>query len=372
MLIKWLLKLSSTLCLLCTLLSASAMIVPELNVVQVSLPSKDTSLLQPALQHAFKMVLIKYSGNPNIMSLPDVQAALPQLDRWVKQYAYQANPENMNLPWVLQVRFDGKLLEQLLMKANQVLWSADRPAVLSLVYLQQGDEVSVLSGEHQSDLESLMSQRARDRGVPLLWPLFDMVDQNHLSINTLPSIDSNHLADALKQYLLQRYATSVLLFGFVKQDNGVYEGHWSLWLQGQWWTWQSMGDLSDALNQGVAGAANRMAQQMAMMPLGNQSLRIWVGGVDNLSHYADVVKYLKSLGPVTSVDVADLQADGVLLNVNVKVAQSSLAQLINQEHQLSAVLSPMNQQIPYADLYYQWPPVTQAQAEESSDEQQSA
>ena len=52
------------------------MVVPNLNVVQVPVASKERSLLMPALQQAFADVLVKYSGNPDVMSLPDVQAAV--------------------------------------------------------------------------------------------------------------------------------------------------------------------------------------------------------------------------------------------------------------------------------------------------------
>lgn len=371
MLTTRLIKLFCSLCLWCTLVPASAMVM-QLNVAQVNVASKDPSLLQPALQQALKLVLVKYSGNPNVMSLPDVQAAIVQSGRWVKRYAYLPNPSNKSMPWILQVSFDGKSLEQLLMNANQALWGADRPVVLSVIYVQHDKTVHVLGVGQQSALRLQVSQRAQNRGVPLLWPLFDMADQNQISINALPAIEDHHMGDSLKQYLLGRYATSVLLFGFVKNTDAGYEAQWSFWFQGQWWTWQSQGDLSDALAQGIDGVANRMAEQMAMMPVGNQVLKVWVGGVDSLSHYADVVNYLKSLGPVVSVDVADLQLGGLLLNINTQVTQSSLAQLINQDHQLSAILTPISQHIPSADLYYQWPHVNRAQVEEASDEHQPA
>lgn len=88
----------------------------------VAVTDRSAPALQLALQSAFSEVMVKMSGNPNVMTLPAVQKASNNLTQWLQSYAYveqpNANPQASSTLF-LQVVFDDVGLQQLLDASTQ-------------------------------------------------------------------------------------------------------------------------------------------------------------------------------------------------------------------------------------------------------------
>lgn len=86
---------------------------------RVTVPDRSSEALQLGLKAAFQIACLKQSKNPNVMSLPKVQAAMTNLTQWIQSYSYFEVRSLHKL--FLKVSFDRKGLEKLLKEPAAVL-----------------------------------------------------------------------------------------------------------------------------------------------------------------------------------------------------------------------------------------------------------
>ena len=73
---------------------------------------------------------MRVSGNSKITEIPQIADAIKQPDSYVRDFSYLAAPKNTDKPLLLAVNFTPQAIKDLLNKANQPIWSQDRPATL--------------------------------------------------------------------------------------------------------------------------------------------------------------------------------------------------------------------------------------------------
>ncbi|OGT43972.1 MAG: hypothetical protein A3F13_04395 [Gammaproteobacteria bacterium RIFCSPHIGHO2_12_FULL_40_19] len=102
-----------------------------LDQATVTVVNRSSTALQMGLQAAFSEVLVRMSGNPEIMSRPSIKKAALNLTQWVQSYSYLEMPNtntNAQEELFLQVSFDGAGLQQLLHTGPQKTTQADNNA----------------------------------------------------------------------------------------------------------------------------------------------------------------------------------------------------------------------------------------------------
>ena len=107
---------------------------PIQDIYTTSLPvaNRSTQTLNQALPKALGAVLIKLSGNPGIITLPNIQPALTQASKLVQSYSFQQAPAKTTTdqPLMLQVSFDKDAVRNLLQNNHKAIWSPNRPLTL--------------------------------------------------------------------------------------------------------------------------------------------------------------------------------------------------------------------------------------------------
>lgn len=78
-----------------------------------------TTTINAALPQALSSVLIRMSGNPDLMTLPSVQAQVSEPARFVTSYQCVANSQASDQPWLAQIHFDAHALKKLLKAGDQ-------------------------------------------------------------------------------------------------------------------------------------------------------------------------------------------------------------------------------------------------------------
>lgn len=85
----------------------------------VSVSSQNATVREQALQQALSQVLIKVSGNPQIISNDDIKNALQNPESYLLTYSYFNNTTSNNEPGLfLQVEFDPKSIMTILQNAH--------------------------------------------------------------------------------------------------------------------------------------------------------------------------------------------------------------------------------------------------------------
>lgn len=338
--------------------SADAMIMSDLNEVTVAVPNQSEQALQQALPIAFARALVRVSGNAEVMTLPQMQNAVSDINKYVQSYGFFTKTTSQNEKKIyVKVTFDQQALLNLLQQAGQSIWNRDRPVILVWLKLNQNqnniNNTFIASMDNSNVLQDLKKQ-AQQRGIPIMLPTMDLQDQSYINSNSTKIFDMNKL-----QQIVARYHTNGILAGTVNQDEqGNWVGQWLLLFNDQPLQWSIT---AKQINVVIGQAMDRMADLLSnqLSTLDNEKfqslVKLEVKGVNNLHDYVKLMRYLKSLTPVTVVNVNDMDNATIFLDVKVAGGVMSLADALQGSRLLSAL--PIPQQTDHnqlVNLYYKW------------------
>lgn len=317
--------------------------VTNLDQATITVPDRSASALTDGLKAGFKTVLVKLSGNPQVMTLPTIQNALPDLQQWVQSYAYVPSMGSDGESLLqLQVQFDQAGLKQLLREAGQSLWPADRP--LTLVYLQ--DDV----GGWQNEI----AQLAKIQGIPVIFPIMDLSDQSVIG----DQAGNGTLTASQVQQLSARYGVNGVLVVHVQTtDNTQWQANGEYMYNGQVIPWQvTVANKALLSEQIVDKLMDMMGNQIVVKGDAAQktTLTMNVVGVNNIADYAKVMHYLRERSDVTQVAVKDIGESGVLFSIDIAGSVADFQKILASDDQLKPVDSALAQNMHRADLYYYW------------------
>ncbi len=268
-----------------------------------------------AIREAFGQVLIKVSGNRDLLQQEDHAKRLKRAPRYVQQYRYRmleqpqpddpptvVDPENPLPDRLLWVRFDEKAVNRLLREGGVPVWGGTRPSTLVWLTRDAKGRRTLYQPDMEPELATAVTDAADQRGLPVVMPLMDLEDRNALQVSDLWGGFEENIRRAS-----QRYLPDVILAGRLhRQDRRVWSGDWMLYLPDGVEQWQMQGKSDLALaREGVQRAVDLLAARFAPQSAsqGVEALRIRVSGMLNLADYVLVKDYLQSLVMIEQLDL---------------------------------------------------------------------
>ena len=339
---------------------SNATIVPKLNWGHVLVTNRSNKTLQNAIPQAMQQVLIKNSGQVDVAAMPNIQQFLTGANKLMLRYYYSAHPKTPATPWQLNVEFDRKSIEKYLLDSGLSLWSADRPITLAFIYINDGKTTQVLNNDDAPLQAQYMQQIANQRGVPLMWPMYDVQDQQNININKTPTNEYMvaDLSHDLQNYWFNRYKVGAILYGVVWNTGISWYGNWYVVYNNHGTGFNTSGvDINQVLGNAVAQLSNYLSGQMVVYAENSNQpneVQIWVSSIHGLQGFHKVSKFLQNLAPVSQVSVGEINANGALFNVQTKVGAQGLMKLLQQSGKVRRMLLPVPYNVPDADIYYQW------------------
>ena len=339
--------------LLLCLPSTWAMEVKGLNTADIPAVDQSRHTLKAALPQALNQVLIKMSGNPGVVTLPEIQNALPSIDNLVERYSYATKTDASGKQQrVLHVVFDAAGVKQLLNHASQAIWGSDRPLSLLWLAVPEKTQTTVLSSDDANPLTAFVKKTAASRGIPILFPTMDLKDQSNVTAQTTTLPLASQLIATAKRYDVH----SILAGSITANSDGTFEGEWQLLLNGTPFEWQtSAANTHQVISNGINRAADMMANQLATIDSKNlqRTVMMSVNNVQNLDDYAHVVAELRQLATISKVTVDDMSNNTLLLELDTTGSTNALFNSLKQTH-LSANAAPTDAGPHHVDLFYHW------------------
>lgn len=298
--------------------SAQAAAGNGLYQAQVPVPSQSKADWQRAMPQALTQVLVKVSGNENIVQAPHIKQQLVNAAALVQSYSYLNNTNaNGQSVILLQVQFNEQAVNQLLHQLGTSSWGNNRPLVLIWLATPDTKGQTLLSSTSSAPAVAALQKAANRRGLPILLPIMDLEDQQQV---TLTDVEQSIPGGALQS--AKRYGANAVLEGNVTNVNGQWSGQWQLLLPtNNNLTWNTQGS---NMNQVLTTAINKVADNMASQFTAqadsnqqNQQITIRVTSVNGLDDVTNVLKYLRSLPPVTSAEVMGINTNDVLVNITI-------------------------------------------------------
>lgn len=332
--------------------TANAVVLSSLYADQVPVNSRAAALQKSAIAKALKNVFIKVSGNAKVADIDEISSAIQNPDNYVRDFSYKQNPADIDNPLILQVNFTPKSIDNLLNQVGQPIWKKNRP--LTLIWLATQNKSSTqLINNSDDTIVQLLTLDAKQRGVPIIFPILDLTDMQQLKPTDVwaPFIDVVQNASA-------RYSPdAILIIRLNQSDPNNLISHWALLLKNNKMTWDIKGNDKQAILQaGINNITNILAKQFAVSKINQttNTITITVMNLKNIGDYAKVVHYLNELAGITNVEVQNVSASQVKFNLTLNVKTETLRRTIQLNPMLSPVESsePGDNQIPETNLVY--------------------
>ncbi len=144
------------------------------NIVSVEVADQSDRARQRALRQAFRIAAIKMSGDTEQFTREVWQVLDRQAPSLLSAYKYEM--DELSTRYV--ATFDAAKMQQLLRQNDLSLWDERRPDSIIWLAVNTPDDQQphVLSEQSESSLDTIINAVARERGVNIRLPLYDLED----------------------------------------------------------------------------------------------------------------------------------------------------------------------------------------------------
>ncbi|MEQ8952792.1 MAG: DUF2066 domain-containing protein, partial [Gammaproteobacteria bacterium] len=268
------------------------------------------------------------------------------------QAAVVVDPPAMVEQRYINVTFAATLVNQMLASSDIPVWDSNRPSVLVWMALQntQGER-RLLTAETDPEVQLLIQDFARVRGLPVIFPVLDFEDRRALSVDQVWSLDEQAIATASIRY----GADSVLAGRLLETPSGELVGLWQFQFRDGTEVFDGFATaLEDYLGTPVARITTRLARYFAIVPefATSEVVRLRVDGVGDLGDYSSLMTYVRGLSIVQSVVAAELDGQRIELQLGLQGNSQQLNQLIALDRDLLPIES--SRDTTPGLLHYRW------------------
>ena len=337
----------------------------EAEIVAVNQSDSERKRLLPL---ALRQVLVKVTGEHQLA--PEIEELLlPKAARFVQQFRFSNNPEwaeyqaalrraaetpswvvveeskvaeaieNEVLPpepYLLSVQFDPQMVNQSLNALGVPIWGKERPALLLWLVIDDHGSRTMVGGDELLELQAQIKQQAKQRGVPLWLPMYDFQDTRTGTIGDL----WGNFAEPI-MVASQRYQADVVILGRIQRlaEQG-WQFRWNvLSATGQSASYSDATLLLDGLTTGLDVLLDQQAQRYTQAIGSAEVSRVVVQllDVDNLASFARASEYLQGLESVKAMQLREISANSMLVELQVLGGAVRLQQLLGLGKRLQPV-----------------------------------
>lgn len=329
------------------LFSMHSMALPQLDPYRGVVVVDDEHSEELLREKALQQVLVKVSGNTDIVRLEESKALNEHIPSMLAQFGYQEEGSTR----YYYALFDKRKINNALIAMQQPVWGATRPN--TLIWLV--NEKRRITSEHdiKSSQDSALSwglkKAEMQRGIAVQFPLADLDDS--IAINA-SDITGRFYDSASKAS--QRYDTDYYVLAKLKP---LASGKWRL-------NWQLVhvasnskvkpvvaqnsnnGSKSYVMSAMVSELADYYAKQFAIVENNGEKLTqsIQVDGINSLENLTQLNRLLASLNAIESFEVTRIDAEQINLLVTLKGSLASLNNALNAQTKL----------VQSSAFHYQW------------------
>lgn len=334
----------------------------DLAEVRVLVKDESSKERNVGIAQGLGKVLVRISGQSNILATDGAQAILKQANQYMLQYSYEsltpehkavffeendevANPDienyealkNSNSIKLLKLRFDQSVLVKRLQDQGFPVWLDQRPALLLWwVREDQGARKVISDTENEvfsseSKISSAFYYASEQKGLTIKLPLMDIQDQQSISVSEIWGGFEEHLQTASKRYQVSTYVN-----GRSYYENGKWHASWHLYLFGEKIAFESSDVSIYALHQRVVNSiAEYLASEYAISGANAENhLLLQVSGIRDINSYAALEDYFGRLVVIDSFSLVTVNGEQLTYLLSIKEDFEKLEKIFSFEKKI--------------------------------------
>lgn len=283
--------------------SVGAASVDGLHSASIVVQNQSDAERQRGLRNALAQVLIKVSGSRSVLVEPSVKQAIQNPLRYLSQFGYANDKKGAQR---LNVDFDEKAINDLLLNNSLPLWQAERPQTLLWLAVEKSSRRQLIGANSHPTTQAWIEKNMQRRGVPYFLPLLDLNDRSLVSVAEV----WGGFRDVIRQASI-RYSPEATVIGRLYPVAGGWRSHWSLINEdGSTDTWDADGNSeATVLAAGLDALADRLGRVYSTRIDNSRSaaMTLSVNNVSGVEDYAKILAYLESLNFIDRVSVQEIR-----------------------------------------------------------------
>ncbi|HEY7774869.1 MAG TPA: DUF2066 domain-containing protein [Marinagarivorans sp.] len=314
---------------------------------QVPVSSQSANDRKAALSQAMASVLVKVSGSLDAPESEQGRIAQANAGAYVQQYRYvqpTQKQREQGFTLLLKADFDPDKVRALLKDSGQGVWPSNRPQTLIWAIEDTPENGRQIIADPENPRVAALFERAQARGLPILWPLWDLDDQFMLPAESLWALDDEAILAASARYDVN----TVLIARYSETTSGEWFATWQFYHAGE----QRSYDYR-TLNEGELGALGIdplvafLAQRYAVQNSTDDSELLQVvalQGVDNYHQYSVALEYLEKQSLIRQVSLVGVRDSELTLHILLSGSWQQLADALALDRKVQLLNPPDNLQ----------------------------
>ncbi len=317
--------------------------------VVVAQNSTEEALREAALEQ----VLVKVSGNADIVKLDGSKALAQKIPDMLAQFGYQ----DINDKRFYFALFEKQAINSALIAMQQPIWGETRPS--PLIWLVNEDRQltseNMIDSSQDGAISWGLNKSQIERGITGKFPLIDLDDLIAVSVSDVSGRFYQTVADASKRYDAEYFVLANL--------TSINTQQWQLKWELVQYNAQSKknqvlikqtsnGDKAGVMSEMLDDIADYYVKQFAILENnGVRSVQLLnINNINSLNKLMDVNNILNNLNSVDSFEVVSLNDKKLEVLVTLKGSLASLENALNAQPKLQRDLMTT------APFYYNWQP----------------
>ena len=311
-------------------------VVDDLYVAEVLVADESPQQLRNGARAGLLQVLVRVSGSLKAEDSSLVRSSLRDPAAFYNQYSYESTDQALLLgesevnAKILRLYLEPSAIARLLRDAGLPIWGSNRPSVLLWVAISEGQSRRILGEADSSEVQALLVDQARQRGLPVTFPILDIEDTSQVSAAEVWGSFLERINGASA-----RYKPDSVFTARIRSESGErWSGRWSYRDVDAWESFESAGYSADEL---VRSMINQLADELAeRFALGSSRsrIRLKIENVKSVSQYAAVSRYLEELTPVVSSSIVTLNIDIAEFELETEGQYLQLIEIIKLDERL--------------------------------------
>jgi len=328
--------------------------VADLYSAKVELSSQTQQDKNKALKAAMQAVLIKISGDHQVMSNTFIKKETQRYTKYLTQFNYITENDTSKLV----ASFDESKINQLFFQQNIPLWGSLRPLVLFWVVSEDGLSRRIISETDNSPLHNEILTIAQARGLPVVLPLMDLTDTQNIQIPDLWGRFIEPIAQASQRYTPENIViirvsknTDVLSNEEEPQECGVMCVKPEVNIDWHIITAQSEKVESGQQYEGsddvtliktvMSDITENIVKRYALTTESNHELVIDVANIDSLPKYVAVSEFLEKMSAIRSVKLIHAKGHNRRFQLTLMGAPETLFASLKLNKKLKQYIDPL-------------------------------
>ncbi|WP_240000631.1 DUF2066 domain-containing protein [Photobacterium kishitanii] len=318
-------------------LPIQAATVNDLYQTQVTLIGNDQQADQAAREQGLANVLVKISGNTDILNNPAIKTAITNSGSYISQFGYS----QVDGQRAIDLSFDKNQIKQLLIQSKASIWKDQRPNILVWMVDSDGQQRNILWDQSTNALINDTKQAADSRGLPLTFPVGDITDATAVNVSDLWGNFIDPIAAASTRY----HADGVLLVKALQQPNSNVSLNWQFYPQQpskiasadtQPITGTTSGTLAQTSTKMINQVTDYLAHKYAVVLGGvaGGQINIEVDNIQSTEDFFALEKMLNNLTTVGSANAMRIKGNSVIFQLNLQGSEQAFRQEISHDDQV--------------------------------------